>query len=375
MKKTINLKTFYRLLLFITIISAFVACKKSDNKGPAPIITRVRTLTKDTTIDSVVHRITLDSNSTYNDQTIVPFDSTVTSGQLNYEYYIVGQNLATTTQVLFNGVSAYLNPAEVTNTGIIISIPTNAPWGPDEPNKLTVVTKYGSVSFSFTIQQPPPVLNAITPIGADAGDTVVISGSILYGATSVLFGTTPGQIVSNTDTQISVIVPPGVKQAYVYVTTAGGTTRSAGLFGLKYVTFNDVLTAGWWSGGWSVNSNFSNTTPVETGTNSIQVNYTGNYGGFQMGNGGADISVANLGLKTFKISIYGTPGTDGKQINVTLDGNYAYQIPIQIKEGVWTDYTLPLSDWGNPTDITEIDLIEGSGNAPCTVYLDNVGFN
>jgi hypothetical protein len=375
MKKTINLKTFYRLLLFTAIISAVTACKKSDNKGPAPIITRVRTLTKDTTINNVVHRITLDSNSTYNDQTIAPFDSTVTSGQLNYEYYIVGQNLATTTQILFNGVSAYFNPAEVTNTGIIISIPTNAPWGPDEPNKLTVVTKYGSVSSNFTVQQPPPVLNAITPMGANAGDTVVITGTVLNSVSAVLFGTTPGKIVSSTATQINVIVPAGIIQSYVYVTTPGGTTRSAGLFGLKYVTFNDVLTPGWWSGGWSVNSNFASTAPVETGTNSIQVNYTGNYGGFQMGNGGADINVANLGLKTFKLSIYGTPGTDGKLINVTLNGNYTYQIPIQIKAGVWTDYTLPLSDWGSPTDITEIDLIEGSGNAPCTVYLDNVGFN
>jgi parallel beta-helix repeat protein len=72
-----------------------------------------------------------------------------------------------------------------------------------------------------------PTITSISPI-ADfpaGGRIVTITGTNLQGATQVLFGGVPATIQSDTDTQITVIDPPGSNgMVDVTVTTAGGTS-------------------------------------------------------------------------------------------------------------------------------------------------------
>jgi hypothetical protein len=76
------------------------------------------------------------------------------------------------------------------------------------------------------------------------------------------------------------------------------------------VTSNWTGTGGWVGGGWGGTANYNNTSTVRAGTKSIRIDYTGQWGApVQLGAGNVNISA----YTTFKISIYGAPGTAGKK--------------------------------------------------------------
>jgi len=387
MKKNKIQPAFHILLCCLVFAVYFSACKK-DNSGAAPIITRVRTVSKDTTLTNVTQRITLDSSTTVNVTTNIKHDSTVTSGSLNGLYAIIGQHFATTSAVYFNGQSVYFNPALVTDNSIMVTIPLTAPWGAGASNKLTVVTKYGSASFPFTILQPAPVITSFSPLYAGAGDTITVTGTTFDGVTSVKLGTTAVQIVGTpTSTQIKFIVPAGNVEGFVYVTTPGGTATSPSSYGFKYVVYDDALANGWWVGGWEGGDSpdFNNASPVLRGTHSIRVSYTGPYAGFQVGNGGAAIDISTM--TAFKISIYGAPGTTGNVLRISLvgpdaNGNLVSNtntppdgVTVSIVAGQWQTFTFPLTQFGTrPVVIQQVIVQELSGVSPETIYLDDIGF-
>lgn len=382
----INIRFIINLVTTILMIITFNACKK-DNSGAAPVITRVRTVSKDSTFLNVTTRVTLDSSSKSNVSQFIPKDSTTKTGSLNNLYAIVGQHLSTTTQVLFNGASVYFNPALVTDNSIIVQIPLNAPWGASASNKVTVVTRYGSVNAPFTILQPAPVITSFTPLAGSAGDTITISGTTLDGVTAVKFDSFTAKIVGQpTSTQIKVVVPPNVSQAYLYVTTPGGTAKSANAFGFKYLVYDDALANGWWVGGWNGGDqpNFKNTSPVLRGTNSIKVTYTGPYAGFQVGNGGAPIDIS--GMSYFKISIYGGSGTTGNVLRLSLVGpdanghvvsntnNPPDGVTVNLIAGQWQTFTFPLTAFGTrPVTLQQVIVQELSGVSTETIYIDDIG--
>lgn len=371
------------------MVFGMTSCKKTDLGGTgAPTVTRVRLLSKTDTIKNVVHRVTLDSNSIYNDTRLVSFDSTVTTGRLGVQYGIIGTNLLTTTSVSFNGVSVYFNPTLLTDNSIIVTIPSNTstvliPFGPSQINKLTIVTSHGTVDYTFPIQQPAPVITSFTPLAAGAGDIVTITGSIFNAVTAVTFDTTPAVIVGTpTTTSIQVRVPAGVVSAYIYVTTPGGTTKSPASFGFKYIIYDDNLASGWGgkgSGGYdgySSTRDYANTLHPKRGSAAIAVTYTDSYGALQIGYGGATtIDVAKLGLTNLKFSIYGGANvTAGSRVQVVINGVYGKAVIVPITVGSYTDYTIPLSSLGSPATITEIVLQSYGGAAPSTIHVDDLGF-
>ncbi|RYE27321.1 MAG: hypothetical protein EOP45_01650 [Sphingobacteriaceae bacterium] len=389
MKK--NYSLFY-CILSVLMIFGIASCKKENQGGTgAPTVTRVRLLSKTDTIKSVVHRITLDSSSIYNDTRVVAFDSTVTAGRLGTQYGIIGTNLLTTTSVSINGVSIYFNPALLTDNSIIVTIPsststaTQVPFGPDQSKTLTIVTAHGTVNYTFPILQPAPVITSFTPVSANAGDIVTITGSIFNLVSAVRFDTTPAVIVGTpTATSIQVRVPAGVASSYIYVTTPGGTTKSPTSYGFKYTVYDDALATGWGgkgSGGYDgYNStrDYANTAHPKRGNNATAVTFSNAYGALQIGYGGATVlDVKKLGLTSIKLSIYGGPGTvAGQRVQVIINNASidAYKFPITISAGGYTDYTIPLSSLGNPTTITEIVVQSLNGPVPSTIYVDDIGF-
>ena len=386
------MKKHYKLIYLILstlMVFGMASCKK-DNKGGtgAPTVTRVRYLSRFDTIKNVVHRITLDSNNIYNDTRVDPFDSTATTGRLGTQYGILGTNLLTTKSVSFNGVSVYFNPALVTDKSLIVSIPSNTstvviPFGPDQVNKLTIVTKYGKVDYTFPIQQPPPVIASFTPLAAGEGDIVTITGTIFNSVTSVKFDDIPATIVGTpTPTQIQVKVPAGVVSSYIYVTTPGGTTKSAASFGFKYIIYDDVLANGWGgkgSGGYDgYNStrDYASTAHPKRGANAISIIYTNAYGALQIGyGGGTAIDVNKLGLTNLKFSAYGGDSIpDGQKVQVVINGQYGQAQQVALKAGAYTDFTIPLNTLGSPGTITEIVIQYLGGPVPATIYVDDIGF-
>jgi hypothetical protein len=387
--------SLYLLLVVLTTL-AVQSCKKDKNNygTGAPTITRVRTLTKDTMV-SIVHRLTLDSSLTYDEQRPTPFDSTTTSGKIYTPYMILGTNLGSATHIYVNGVEIYFNTALATDKSLIITIPTNVPFSDaSTPNKLKVVTQHGSVDFDFIIEQPFPSITSVNFTAGNAGDLIVIKGTTFNGLSSVKFGTTSAQIVSFTSTQATVKVPAGLTGANVLsiTTTAslgGGTTTgplaSNGYnpisnietfttvpFGFTQAGFEDSFENNWSDYGWSNSPDNNNTTAVLRGTKAIKVQYAGGYDGFVLQAPG-NIPV----VKSIKMAIYGGKGSDNKVIHVILDYNFNIAVPIVVKEGVWTNFNIPMAAFTPtggtaPKNFTSLVFQEFSGNTTL-FYLDDVG--
>lgn len=103
---------------------------------------------------------------------------------------ITGENLAGTTNIYFNGQSAYFNPTYNTNTHVIITIPANAPseaTNPDVPNQIRIVTGHGEAVFAFVVDIPPPSIESISNENALPGDSLIIWGSSLWLVEKIVF--------------------------------------------------------------------------------------------------------------------------------------------------------------------------------------------
>jgi hypothetical protein len=378
-------------VLSALIVLGLASCKKMESNvvgtDGIPTITSVHTVSKTdtsktqrtiTTINSAGVATTTNEGFPINP---VAFDSVTVSGKGGNLYQIVGTNLGSVTQVKFNGVVAYFNPAYITNNSVIVTLPATAPFGPTQSGVLAVTTLHGTADFKFTVVQPPPTIVSFSPVAAAVGDTVTITGLVLDNAISVKFGTTSATIVSNTSTQLKVLVPPGVIEALISVTTAGGTTVSTSTFGFKYLIYLNGLTAGWGGngGGYTGYSgtvfNFANTLNPGVGTTSIAATFGGQYSAIQIGYGGATpVSVSTLGLTALKFSVYGGANSKtGDQLQVVLDGNYSNAVIITITAGAYTDITIPLSKFGNPTTIGEF-VAQTFQSSNEVVYIDYIGF-
>ena len=61
-------------------------------------------------------------------------------------------------------------------------------------------------------------------------------------------------------------------------------------------------------------------------------------------------------------------------VKVTINEMYDDGVIIDIVEGEWTNFTIPLSELNTPTgDFAEIVIQEFSGSAPSTIYIDDLG--
>jgi len=386
MKKIDIIKKCFVLAGMLVLV--FASCRKDkngifDGKG-APVITSVRTVSKTDSLGPLTIT-TYDTSGTASTTTrgqgttIVAFDSTTTAGRLNNTYAIIGQNLGSTTKILINGVSIYFNRALNSDNTVVFSIPANIPYGPTVSNTIVLTTLYGTVTYKFTIVTPPPTLTSFAPLAGSAGDTLTISGTALDNTSSVKFGTVPATIVSNTSTQVKVLIPAGVVQAYIFVTTPGGTSKSVASYGFKYLIYDDALTV-YWGGnqggysGYNSTIDFKNTEHPERGPDAIKVDFLNSYGALQIGYGGTTISATSLGLTAIKFSVYGGDGIKtGDKLQVVINGNYS-GYTITLTAGAYTNYTIPLSALGNPTTISEFVLQGYPVAVPSTIYVDDIGF-
>ncbi|WP_448697489.1 IPT/TIG domain-containing protein [Mucilaginibacter sp. AW1-3] len=392
-KLNIMSKNLYWILSALIALS-FASCKKDSPNliggTGAPTIDGVHTVYK-SVVDSsritttIIYNSsgvpTTTTNPNYNPQ-VVAFDSLVTSGRGGSQYRITGTNLGSTTNVYFNGVAAYFNPAVLADNSIIVTLPTTAPFNPGQAATLTVVTLHGSVDYKFTVVQPPPQIVSFTPVAASVGDTIYINGTVFDNATSVKFGTVAAKIVGNTSTQLKVLLPAGVVQAFITVTTAGGSTTSANSFGYKYIIFDDARATGWGGNGggysgYTSTIDFNNSSPVERGSKSIAVTFQGSYGALQIGYGGsAAPNVTTLGLKSIKFFVYGGNGIKtGDKLQVVINGNYN-GTTVVMTAGAWVSCTVPLSSlMASVTGTINEVVLQSQGSAvPSTIYVDDLGF-
>jgi hypothetical protein len=348
--RIVNLSNGYALLLII-LIGGLFSCRKAiyqdyttTNKALPPTISAVTDLNNRTiALSSVV----------YGDWIIIK-----------------GQNLGTTFKVEFNGIPAADSLFSSDDTTVTVKIPSNLPDPVNNP--ISVTTKYGTALYDFKILQPPPVISSFTPGAGEPGTEVTITGDYFAGVTSVRLNTTNLTIVSSTKNQIKVTIPSTITGGYFFVTTPSGTTRANISFGLGNVFYDDALRTGWSNTSYSTTAIFNNTTNVLRGTNSIKTNYTVGFGGFRITKAAPAISTS--GFTNVKFSVFGGTNSGGFKIRIIVNGNSTstFTITLPTNPGTWTQVEVPLSNLGNPSTISSLELKEFSGKL-FEVYFDDIG--
>lgn len=179
------------------------------------------------------------------------------------------------------GFSAYFTVVAPSGTGTI-----TGSYSAQYFNPLTVTsgTQTGSFTFTYDTPAPPVVAPAITSLtpwsgSLTGGETVIISGTNLNGATAVTFDGTAGTIVGTTATELRVTTPAkSAGLVDVRVTTPGGQSPIANT--AKY--FYDDTTITYVLPSWET----ANSEQFETMANALQT---------RIGNG----PKAKVGVSTF----------------------------------------------------------------------------
>jgi IPT/TIG domain len=284
---------------------------------------------------------------------------------------LTGTNLEIINQVKFGSVVAVFTS---TPTTLTTSVPASAVAG---DQLITVSGPGGNATTSFNVSLAP-VITSMTPLTGSAGTLITVNGVRFTGTTSVKLGSlnvTPFTLVN--DTKITFAIPATGVSGKVTVTTPNGSGISADnlvvqVAGFALMIYDDVLQGGFgvW-GGWNGSIDMANTTPVKSGSKSIKVTYAGGYGS-PLQWGGANINLAPY--TTLKISLYGGPGTTGKKVKIVFSHDDTHGKELILQAGVWTDYTIPISEITSLTVLNEFWLQEFSG-ADEIVYVDDVGLN
>lgn len=293
---------------------------------------------------------------------------------------VSGTNFSLVRSVKFAGVNASFAPGADTNTEMKVTVP----WAAIGGNQFMVLTNpNGADSIAFTVDLRP-VITSFLPGSVTAGDLVTVKGYRFNGASAVKLGTTAVAYTVVNDSTLTLTVPAGALSGNITIVTPNGTGVSTNavtvlVAGIAFPIWDEGLSSnwnGWIGGGWGGATpayDQANTTPVRSGVKSLRINYSGQWGvPFQLG--GATIPLG--AYTTLKLSVYGGSGSTGKKINIGFNAQDGKTI--DLVEGAWTDFTIPLSDISPATTLTDLWIKEYSnvtGVADYTVYIDDLGLN
>ncbi len=318
---------------------------------------------------------------------VLPMATGVTpaSVNLNGDVTIIGTNLDLVRKVIFSGVAAPVTTfVSQSATQIVVKAPAGARKG-----KVTLEAASGVQTQSTgEISVVLPTVTSFSPSPVEPGTNLTINGTRLDMVTSVTFQNAPAvnSFVSKSATQIVVRVPTGVLNGRVTlgISNPTDTVQSAQTLEIAGAAppptlavplyLDEVKNWSGWNGGWGGTKVMDNADPVREGTKSIKITYNtgGAYGSpFQLGAGNLSVGTNT----TFKLSIYGAPGSNGKTIQVKLNGNSGPGFPLTVVEGKWTDHVIPFTSLGNVTSITEIWVQDQTSTGGYTIYVDAVGLN
>jgi len=138
--------------------------------------------------------------------------------------------------------------------------------------------------------------------------------------------------------------------------------------------YNDGLASGWDDWSWDTTVNFTNTTPVYSGTASLAATYTAGWAGLYLD---SNIIISGSGYDTLEFWINGGM-KGGQKLRVMLaDGNrdlIGSGVAVVAGAGGWTQVKITLANLGSPSIIRGICWQDTSGNAQPTFYIDRISF-
>lgn len=308
-----------------------------------------------------------------------PLDSLTTVGYSGISYLVRGTGLLTAKKITVNGMEIDFNPTLVTNNQIFIVLPAGVPYSNDStPNDLRIETAFGEIATPFIIGQPYPTISA-QPLALIGGETVTIKGSDFNNLEEVRFGTiidgvdntVMGEIISFDEKNITVKVPDVIPSTgNIFVKTPGGTAAAPVVYGADYPLFEESELFNDWS--WCPIHEPS-TEQVRDGVYSEKLVFNGWDALYMnLSNDPFNNPIVLSDYKYLKISFYSATNTT---VRIFMDWDANSKKDINIAEGKWTDYLIPVSEISNNLTGASGDFViqEFTGSAG-TVYVDSVGF-
>jgi hypothetical protein len=316
---------------------------------------------------------------------VMPSITTVSPNPVNPEdnLTITGTNLNLVDSISFKNANPVGTFISQTATQIMVKVPKGLTEG---PITFSVLNSTIPVVSTMNLNLVKPAITTMSPNPVDPETNLTIIGTNLNLVSAIAFqnANPVATFVSQSATKLVVKVPKGVTEGKITLSilNASLTVQSTDVLKItgavpppviSFPIYLDAVTSNWngWVGdGWGGTKDYNNTSPVREGDKSIKINYVGGYGApLQLGAGDIDITP----YTTFKISLYGGPGSNGLKVNLGINGADSYTITLV--EGKWTDYQIPLSDLNISGNITAIILKEYNNLGGFTVYVDDIGLN
>ena len=156
-------------------------------------------------------------------------DSLVVSAFMGSLIAIVGENLQTTRELWFNDQKANLTPTYITNTAILVNVPSTVPS--KVTDKMRFVFADGSeMLYDFKVNVPAPTLTGIKCEYVPAGGTVELDGDFFFEPKVFFTDNVAAEVLSFTKTKLSVKVPANAQPGPITVQTNFGKVKSRFLF-------------------------------------------------------------------------------------------------------------------------------------------------
>ncbi len=142
------------------------------------------------------------------------------------------------------------------------------------------------------------------------------------------------------------------------------------------VIYADSLTNGWSDGSYGITTNYANTSPVHSGSDSISATITSAWGGIGLNHS----SMTDTGYASISFWLDGG-NIGGQQLQMYGNLNYAaqsarYHLAAPLTN-TWQQYVVPLSALGvaNATNFTGFVIQDSAGSTEATFYLDDIQLN
>lgn len=299
------------------------------------------------------------------------------------ELTITGTDLDLITSIVFKGDKTVAEFVSQTETQIVVEVPVGALKGTLTLKQASPITVTTSDEITIIL----PVGTSISPKPAIPGtDNITITGTNLDLVAELVFPSVANPIpassfINHSATQIVVAVPADAKSGGIIYNSIHGYSNnlgvtlvipSAGPPPLAITMYDETVAFG--GGDWSWNVGTSNSASNEqfySGDVSWKF-VTPSDGGVSVG-GMTPIDAS--AMTYFSFSVFGGPGTNGKNIACILNDSWGDYNTVTMVEGQWTEFKVPLSSYPgvNKTAITRW-ILKVEGMAGSTIYVDRIGF-
>jgi hypothetical protein len=366
------------LLLYSTIClvlaGILTACTKDDDDNGTPRIRYVRVT---------------DPNSA---------DSLLVGAYQGNLIAIVGENLGKAKEIWFNDQRASLTPTYITNTTILVVVPSNIPL--EINNKIRIIFTNGhELLYDFEVLIGEPLVSSMDCEYVLTGEVATIRGDYFYPPLTVSFtGDVNGEVVEVEDKILKVRVPEGAESGPITVTTNFGITQSNFWFRDNRNIFisSDPFT-GWWNESYVVKNPGPNDPPALNGNYIRVTRAIGSWNWIEVAGGPPDamgdisknipdeaiLKPENFYLK-FEINTLKPYTNNMIKFNVGLANDfntdhYQWKPPYDTK-GQWQTVTIPFDEiaasYGerlsvSPNGYYTRVLFHGNGDLDADIAFDN----